>query len=764
MTPRSPDLKHLVLMGGGHAQVAVLKSLAMSPVDGLRVTLVSRDILTPYSGMLPGYLEGAYSAEDISIDLSHLARVCGARFIHGEVTAITPEARTITISGRPPMGYDLLSINTGSAPDVSAIPGASDHAVPVKPISTLLSRIAPLFDDDTPPQRIAIIGGGAAGVEVALALHHRLTELDGQNIRPENIRFELIHRGERIMPEFPAAAARHLMAELSRKGIAVHCGQAAERITSSGVSLADGQNIPADLTLMVTAGVAPEVITASGLALDDRGYIAVTPTLQSVSHPDVFAAGDVATVMAAPRPKAGVFAVRAGPVLTDNLRRAVLSAPLTSWRPQRHYLALIGVGGGRAMPIRGGLTLPPSRWAWRLKEAIDRKFIAKFSDLPEMAAPLPSPLARRMEEDLAKGTTKAKDPALLAMRCLGCGAKTGWSDLDAAIRGAEAFLIDQGHDLPRRLDTAGDSARFPAPDGELVQSVDAISALVDDPFLLGRIAALHALSDLFASHARPHSALAILTLPSALAALQKDDITQLLAGAMLALNHHGAELKGGHTSQADNMQVGFAVTGIDRGGKPYAPVDGDAVILTKPLGVGMVMAAHMKGHPLATGKLRDQALSVMATSNGPAAEVLSAQGRLPMTDVTGFGLARHAASLLAGLGTASVEISAADLPVLEGVMALARDGVESSLTSANAAAAPVTGTSSLPRALLHDPQTGGGLLAIVPKAKADQVLAEINLAASEAAGPATGDSATITANAAIIGRYRADDRAELRIS
>ncbi|MCE2518154.1 MAG: selenide, water dikinase SelD, partial [Alphaproteobacteria bacterium] len=588
-----------------------------------------------------------------------------------------------------------------------------------------------------------IIGGGAAGVEVALSLHHRLNTLDGHDIC-----FDLIHRGDRIMPEFPVAAARHLMAELTRKGIDVHCGQAAQEVTASGVMLDDGGKIAADLVLMVTAGVAPEVIRASGLDCDDRGYIAVAPTLQSLSHPDVFAAGDVATVMTAPRPKAGVFAVRAGPVLTANLRNMVFEAPLTSWKPQRDYLALIGVGGGRALPIRGAIALPPSSWAWRLKEWIDRKFIAKFSELPDMDTAPPQPLARLMAAQ-DKTSSPRNDPALLPMRCLGCGAKTGWSDLNAAIRAAEAFLRAQGHDLPPSVDTTRDSARFNAPQGTLVQSVDAISALVDDPFLLGRIAALHALSDLFASHAKPHSALAILTLPAALAALQKEDITQLLAGAMLALHEHGAYLAGGHTSQADHMQVGFAVTGIDRGTEDNHPRDGDAVILTKPLGVGIIMAAHMKGHQAATGDMRNKALAVMATSNGDAAEVLASFGRLPMTDVTGFGLARHALSLLAGVGTGSMEFSASDIPVIDGAAMLAREGVESSLTATNAAAAPVFGQSALPLPLLHDPQTGGGLLAIVPQDKADAVLSALK---------------ETTPHAAIIGRYCDDGRARIRIS
>jgi selenide,water dikinase len=736
----------------------VLKKLAMSPIDGLRVTLISRDIMTPYSGMLPGYIEGVYSAHEISIDLSHLARIAGARLIHGAVATIDAKAKTVTVNGRPPMSYDVLSVNTGSAPDITAITGAGQHAIPVKPVSTLLERIDPILAKTTDHLKtLAIIGGGAAGVEVALALHHRL---NGSSLNRPPLAFHLLQRNRRLMPEFSVAAGRQLMREMMDKNIQVSCGQNVKEITKDGPVLADGTKIEAGLTLVVTAGIAPKIIQESGFALDGRGFIAVHPTLQSVSHPDVFAAGDIATVTTAPRPKAGVFAVRAGAILAENLRRQVLGKNLKIWTPQKNYLALIGVGGGRAIPIRGGVTLPPSAWAWRLKEWIDRRFITKFSNLPKMKPQPLSQLAQIIEyQNRDKDTPK--DPAMLAMRCLGCGAKTGWSDLDLALKKAAVFLSEAGGDLQPPIDITQDSVATALPSqGKIVQSVDAISALVDDPYMLGRIAALHALSDLFASHATPHFAQALLTLPSAMAALQKDDITQILAGAMLAMHEHDVVLTGGHTAQAQDLQVGFAVTGIEKEGTLYAPQDGDQVVLTKPLGIGLIMSAHMKAHPSASGAMRNKAIDVMAKSNAPAADIFAQFGRFPMTDVTGFGLARHALSLLSGLkksdlgggGTASVEIDASSVPVIDGVKTLVggiNNEMTSSLAPMNEAAAPVTGSSpDLPTALLHDPQTGGGLLAIVPKDHAGEILScLLNQGIS----------------AAIMGTYRDDGRAEIRL-
>ena len=739
-----PDLKHLVLLGGGHAQVSVLKSMIMAPVKGLRVTLISRDILTPYSGMLPGYIEGLYTAKDITIDLSHLARLAGARFIHGTVEKLDAHRRKLTVQGYPEMGYDLLSINIGSSPDMGAIKGAEAHAIPVKPISQLLDNLHPLLDQNTKDgsrKTIAVIGGGAGGVEMALSLHQRLIVNEQ---RP--LELCLIGRSPRVLSEFTPQAADKIMPVFKAKNIACHLGVSVDAITEDGVVLANGSVIKADHVLAVTAGRPASFLAESGLALDEKGFVAVDNTLQSTSHDSVFAAGDIASVIGAPRPKAGVFAVRAGPIFSENLRRHLLGEQLQHWQPQKNYLALVGTGGRHAMAVRGRLVLRPSGMLWRLKEWIDRRFIEKFSDLPQMPQLSPSPLARLMTSQGHEG-----EAALAAMRCLGCGAKTGFSDLDQGIAEAEAFLRAQGIAFDQSIKTNADSAGIDLPQSKIVQSVDAISALVDDPFTLGRIAALHAMSDIFASHAKPHSALAILTLPHAFSSLQKNDITQILAGAMLALGQHGAVLSGGHTSAGAELQVGFAVTGLAQDAEMNTPRDGDALILTKPLGIGVIMAAHADGgHRMVDGLARQAAIDVMTSSNGVAAEILATFGCFPMTDVTGFGLARHGLSLAStiGDGTSSLVIDLARVPIIPPALELAQAGVASSLFHANRLAAPVTGQHpALP--LLYDPQTGGGLLAVVSQEQSKAIVKKLQEA---------------DLDAAVIGRISCDGKAEIRLS
>lgn len=699
-----PELKHLLLIGGGHAQIAVLRNLAMDPIPGLRVTLISRDILTPYSGMLPGYLEGCYRADEITIDLSHLARLAGARFIAGEINAIDPAAKTVTMPGRPPLTYDILSINIGSATDLGAIRGGAAHGIPIKPISTLLNRLEPVLQAGA-GQRLMIIGGGAAGVETALSLHHRLNVVDGRNCQ-----LQLVQRSPRLTPEYPEAASRLLHQELEQKEIDVRLNTEVAEIHAGKVTLSCGEELPCDLPLVVTAGAAPSWLNNSGLELDRRGFIAITRQLQSRNHPEVFATGDIATLIDDERPKAGVFAVRAGKVLAANIRRCLLGQRLQTWFPQKNYLALVGTGGGKAMAVRGALTVPKTTTGWKLKEWIDRRFIERFSDLPTMGKQPTPALAHGIEGD---------DPALAVMRCLGCGAKAGHGTLHEAL-GEAASLVAAIHPGQDPLALVGDdAARLPIGAGHITQSVDAISAIIEDPFLLGQVAAFHALSDLHASHAKPVSALALITLPAALARLQQADITQILAGAMLALAEDGVQLAGGHTAEGPAMQVGFAVTGEDIGELDlHQPGDGDQLILTKPLGTGMIMAGHGAGLAAITGIIRAGAIASMASSNGKAASILNHHGGFPMTDVTGFGLARHLLSLLERYsGGFSAELRHGDLPLLPGVDDCLNAGIASSLAPMNSAAAPIITDGTVMETIYHDPQTGGGLLAIVPVAK-----------------------------------------------
>ena len=712
MKQTGPIKGELVLVGGGHAQVALLKSLAMKPVEGLRTTLVTRDIDTPYSGMLPGFVEGAWTEADIHIDLAKLASMAGARLVHAPVTGLEAEAGRLHVNGRPPVPFDVLSVNIGGEPDVKAIPGAASHCIPVKPISNFRDRLSALTAMGH-PERLAVIGGGAAGCELALALSRQWLDATGK--RP---RITIFARSARLVPEHPPRAARLLYECLTKACCAVRCGHPVSHIEANRLHLDNGDAHEFDACFLVTAVAPPAWLRQTGLELDAAGFIAVKPTLQSRSHPNIFAAGDIATIVGSPRPKAGVYAVRAGPVLADNIRRFVAGRRPKPWKPQTRALAILGTADGRSVGIRGNHA-SHSRFWWWLKKWIDRRWMAKYTDLKMASPPPPAALP-----GLGK-TPDSTDPAFEAMRCLGCGAKTGHETLAAAMREAAEIAVGLGAD-PRLMPPDGlneDSAILPVPEtGEMVQSIDVISEIISDPFQLGRIAAVHAMSDIYAANAIPVWAMAAVTLGSARVDLQQSQLAQLMAGGLVALSEAGAQLVGGHTGESEALGIGYAVTGW-REGPPNIPSAGDdpVLVLTKPLGTGVVMAGHMK--LAARGAWVTAAADMMARGNGLAAATL-APHRPVMTDVTGFGLARHAMNLAERCGMQGIEIDLAALPLLDGARAMLEAGHRSTLHPQNRAAVRIAGADSVaPVAdILFDPQTSGGLLAALPGAVAPGII------------------------------------------
>jgi pyridine nucleotide-disulfide oxidoreductase family protein len=367
--------KHLALVGGGHAHVLVLEAFARNPEPGLTMTLVSKDSLTPYSGMLPGHLTGAYTRDEIHIDLERLARTAGARLILDEAVGFDRVAGRVLLKGGAELSYDILSVDIGIAPDLSGIAGADEHALAVKPIGSLLDKWDRLVDSALAPdgpRRFAIIGGGAAGICLAFAVRAFFA------LRVSDpVEVSLIGASE--APGINAGMCRRIARALRRRAIAVHANDAALRIDRDGVTLASGRFVPADAVLVSTHATPPRVLAMTDWAKDESGFLAVRPTLQILNDEAVFAVGDCATMIAHPRPKAGVFAVRQGPVLARNLRRAIRGEALETYIPQRDHLLLIATGDGCAIGGRGRFLAFEGRLAWRLKDFIDRRFMRRFA-------------------------------------------------------------------------------------------------------------------------------------------------------------------------------------------------------------------------------------------------------------------------------------------------------------------------------------------------------------------------------------------------
>lgn len=378
-----PRVKHLVLVGGGHSHVEVLRSLGVKPMPGVRITLVAREERTPYSGMLPGFIAGHYGFDDIHIDLSPLARAAGARLLRHEAIGLDLDSKQVLCRDRAPVPYDVLSINTGSTPRPDDVPGAMEHVVPVKPIGQFITRwrslCRRLAAADGARLRIIVVGAGAGGVEVLLSVQHRLGRLlvEGGRDRPPP-EFFLITASNHILPSHNAATQKAFARILGGRGVQVRTGHRVVEVVPGRIRCANAASLPFDEILWVTPGRPAGWIVRSALATDPDGFIRTDKTLQSISHPHVFAAGDIASMDGEPRPKAGVFAVRHGPPLTDNLRRALQDRPLRPFTPQTSFLTLISTGDRYAVGARGGWAVE-GKWVWRWKDRIDRAFMRRYA-------------------------------------------------------------------------------------------------------------------------------------------------------------------------------------------------------------------------------------------------------------------------------------------------------------------------------------------------------------------------------------------------
>jgi len=345
-TPATPIVRDIVLVGGGHSHVVALRYFAMHPLPGVRITLICTDAHTPYSGMLPGYVAGHYAYDDVHIDLCRLCAATGARFIQAEVMGLDREARTVQLRGRPDIDYDVVSINTGSTPQMRAM-GATEYAVPVKPITGFNQRWLQLLDKVARAKRpltIAIVGGGAGGVELCLAMQYRLsaeTQAAGRaDLAPQ---FHLF-TSDGLLPTHNAGVQRRFAKVLAERGVQVHLKTPVAEVQAGRLRSAQDEWFDADEVLWVTQAGGGTWLQGTGLALTDNRCIRLHDTLQSITDPRVFAAGDVAAMENFALEKAGVFAVRMGMPLAINLQRAVQGLPLQPYRPQRHWLALISTG------------------------------------------------------------------------------------------------------------------------------------------------------------------------------------------------------------------------------------------------------------------------------------------------------------------------------------------------------------------------------------------------------------------------------------
>ena len=628
----------LVLAGGGHTHALMLRKWAINQKlkpNGL-IILVSKHSRTLYSGMLPGLISGIYDSEDLEIDLQRLCSKCNISFIRAEIVGLEIEEKKLILANRAPLSFTHLSLNIGaiSKPwEVNSFRYAS-----IKPLETALNYInnANLEEQEKNNIPFTIIGSGLTAVEVCFALRKRW-----------------LHRPLQLQAKKNKNTIQPFLKEL--KNADIHLISTNQEITG-----------PA---LLCNGSRPPEWLTKSGLPINKDGRIRTDRGLRVLDHPNLFAVGDCAVVDTDQRPPSGVWAVKAARTLIENIKRQQSNKKLIRWKPQRQALQLVGGFNKKGEPIAwaiiNGKTLGPTKQLWSWKRFIDRRFMQMFN------------MQQMVKDDIN-------------MACRGCAAKLPAINLENA-------LSEAGMEISGRKPE--DAALL---DAKWVQSVDGFPALISDPWLNARITTLHSCSDIWACGQRVHSAQLILTLPEIDKQQQEWLMSQTLLGVKSALNEQNAQLLGGHTlvardqsptTQAMGIQLAITVNGQknqcywSKGGL----IAGNVLLLSRPLGTGVIMAAAMKG--AAKSKHVEQALNQMATSqHNLLDQLLSYVKNQPKcinscTDITGFGLLGHLQEMLnSSSKDIYINLKAEAIPNLPGSLELLAAGYQSTLAPYNRSA------------------------------------------------------------------------------
>jgi len=683
-----------------------------------------------YSGMVPGFVAGDYARHELEIDVLPLARRAKAGVILSAAVDLDPVRKEISIEGRPPIRFDLASLDVGSTVRGLDLPGVSKHTLATRPIGRFVENIdarVQAFEKLGHPPRILLVGGGAAGTELALCLDARLRRA---GIFPS---MAIITVDSELLGGATARTRRLIEREVKARGIEIIVSQRVVRADESGVVIAPvdsarevGENrLAADLTVWAT-GAAPiafpartEELGATTLSRDSNGFITIRDTLQTVGFDDVFAVGDCARLVNHPWvPKAGVYAVRQGPILDRNLRARLAEKPLSDYRPQRDFLSLLYLGEHRALGSKWGQAYA-GQATFRLKDWIDRRFMARFQVLDEAGQPHARLASLGAMPSGRDGSGDADE-----MACGGCAAKLGAAPLTAALsRLPEArpdptvlLGLEARDDVAATLDERG---------GITLHNVDVIRSFCDDPWLVGRVAANNALSDLFAKGGRPRYAQAVIGLPDCEPDEAQEILFQTLSGSRKTLDEVDVSLLGGHTTIGEELTVGLSVAGDgppdDRLLRQTGARPGDDLLLTRGLGTGVLLAADHRG--LARGEWVIETHAAMQRTNEVAGRLARECGAHAATDVTGFGFAGHLRTLHeADSLTAQIERSA--VPLLPGARLLWDDGLRSTAHPANFAGfrARIQGASDADEAWLFDPQTAGGLLISIAPDRANRII------------------------------------------
>ena len=713
-----PITNDLVLIGGGHSHLSVLMKLSKKPINGNRITLITNEIDTPYSGMIPGYIEGIYSWRDSHIDLYRLCLKLNVRFIHAEVERVSAYEKEIYFKDRPKIKFDVLSINTGIQSNNREIKGAAKYCLPVKPISKLTNN---LLNKITNFKSIAFIGGGAGSVELALAIKKRFLNIN------QDIKITIITGKRGLLSTFPQKTKLTSLKTLEKFKIDIIEYKRVLEVKPKQIILSDKSMLKIDKAILSTNSMTPKWLAKSDILLTKDNYILVNTSFQT-NYKYVFASGDVIDFNNQNLKKAGVFAVRSGKPLAINIRKFILGKKLVEYKFNKNYLALIGTSKRSAIATKYNLTFN-SRFFFYLKKYIDQNFIKKFSDFKIRKKFTLEALKTDVLNIFVKHKEKITDKNDI-MQCKGCAAKVPLNALKQA--------------LPKDIVSTSEDAVSVPGHPELYQTVDMISSIITDPFLLGKIAANHSISDMVSINSKITSAMMILQLPLSKTEINSRDLEQVLLGANEIFKTIDCPLIGGHTMIGKDKDpiIGFSILGqkqkkikIMKNRRKIKTKD--LLILTEKIGSGLIFAGI--NNYLIDSYFQIDVIKQMIKGNLNFGKISNHLNILSMTDITGFGLANHLLNLIKRDNSKTgLTIYPNKIPLFEGVNECLNKDIKSSLFKSNYDIAQKDiiykrDKSKLDN-ILYDPQTVGGIAFIIPqeeKYKHFKVLKENNIKFTE---------------------------------
>ena len=689
----------IVLLGIGHTNAHIVRMWKMAAIPDTRLTCISDFPCATYSGMLPAVLAGQVPEEGMTIDLVRLCASAGARLIVANPNGIDRQQRHVTFPDRPAIPFDLLSIGVGSTPQMVPAPSNPSCLVTIKPMQTLLRRLRRRLDDlanHEGPVRVIVAGAGIGGVETSACVGHFIT----RHLPDHRTEIMLADAHSDIARGLSPAVASRIRSQLHARNITLKLGDPIEQVLPHGVRFASGEEAMAEIVLWVASARPIDLFSTLDWPKDDRGFLLTNAYLQTLADNRIFAVGDAGTMANVQLPKAGVYAVRQGPILWHNLRAQLASQPLHAYHPQSRFLKLVNMGDGTAIADWHGRRME-GRWVNRWKRHIDQRFMAMYQSYE------PMPMSADSVQSVQTGT----GDRTRRVRCAGCGGKVGASILSRALQRLETPHTDK---VVLGIDAPDDAALIKVANEQIVVTTDFFPMPLHDAFLSGRLAALNAMSDIYAMGSHPIAALAIVAIPEGPADQQEQLLYELLAGGQREFQSHGVVLAGGHTIESQEAVIGYTILAESTGQelvKSQLRV-GDRLVLTKALGTGTLLAAHMECR--CQGDWMTSMLDVMLQSHQPVVETIRQANVSGLTDVTGFGLAGHLVEMLTASGH-SASLSLKTIPLLDGFASLSAAGYESSLAESNRSVESFIQIESALQmgpeyAALFDPQTCGGLL------------------------------------------------------